>query len=141
MARKGEVVDRLRNDEIRSVVAVDTSSLRRYLAGARGSDTELVRAAVEGERAALPPVVITEVLSEPTLDERLVRWLLAIDVLSIRDGYWERAGLLRARLLREDLKAAVADCLIAQSCIDHDVPLITYDRDFRHFQKAGLKLL
>ncbi|HEX6641590.1 MAG TPA: hypothetical protein VF215_10785 [Thermoanaerobaculia bacterium] len=24
---------------------------------------------------------------------------------------------------------------------DHDIPLITYDRDFRHFVHAGLKLL
>jgi predicted nucleic acid-binding protein len=52
-----------------------------------------------------------------------------------------RAGLLRAELLRGILKAQLADCLIAQSCIDHDIPLITYDRDFRHFVHAGLKLL
>jgi hypothetical protein len=29
----------------------------------------------------------------------------------------------------------------SQSCIDHDIPLITYDHDFRHFVQAGLKLL
>jgi predicted nucleic acid-binding protein len=39
------------------------------------------------------------------------------------------------------LKAKVADTLIAQSCIDHDVALITRDGDFRHFAKhCGLKL-
>jgi predicted nucleic acid-binding protein len=35
----------------------------------------------------------------------------------------------------------LGDALIAQSCIDHDVPLITRDTDFRHFAKhCGLKL-
>jgi predicted nucleic acid-binding protein len=39
------------------------------------------------------------------------------------------------------LKAKVADALIAQSCIDHDVALITRDRGFRHFAKhCGLRL-
>jgi predicted nucleic acid-binding protein len=39
-------------------------------------------------------------------------------------------------------KAKLADTLIAQLCIDHEVPLITRDRDFSHFQKfCGLKLL
>jgi hypothetical protein len=30
--------------------------------------------------------------------------------------------------------------LIAQSCIDHDVPLITADTDFRHYAPLGLRL-
>jgi predicted nucleic acid-binding protein len=43
--------------------------------------------------------------------------------------------------MRKGLKAAVADALIAQSCIDNDVALITRDPDFRHFAKhCGLKL-
>jgi len=36
----------------------------------------------------------------------------------------------------------LADTLIAQSCIDYRVPLITRDSDFRHFAKyCGLILL
>jgi predicted nucleic acid-binding protein len=36
----------------------------------------------------------------------------------------------------------MGDVLVAQSCLDHKVPLITRDRDFRHFARlAGLKLL
>jgi predicted nucleic acid-binding protein len=37
--------------------------------------------------------------------------------------------------------ALASDTLIAQTCIDHDVPLITRDQDFRHFVSAGLTLL
>jgi predicted nucleic acid-binding protein len=51
------------------------------------------------------------------------------------------AGALRVRLLRRGLKARIADTLIAQSCIDHDVALLTRDRDFRNFAaQAGLRL-
>jgi len=63
-----------------------------------------------------------------------------LSTLEILDGYWERAGLLRSQLLYFKLKANLGDSLVAQSCIDHDVPLITYDRDYRHFVRAGLKL-
>jgi predicted nucleic acid-binding protein len=39
------------------------------------------------------------------------------------------------------LRARLPDALIAQSCIDHDVALITRDRDFRYFAKyCGLRL-
>jgi predicted nucleic acid-binding protein len=38
-------------------------------------------------------------------------------------------------------KARVADVLIAQSCLDHAVALITRDRDFRNFARiARLRL-
>ena len=52
-------------------------------------------------------------------------------MLEVLDGYWERAGLLRAGTLARRRKAALADVLIAQSCLDHDVESITRDRDFR----------
>ena len=40
-----------------------------------------------------------------------------------------------------DLKAKLADALIAQCCIDADVPLIARDADYRHFERwCGLKL-
>ena len=60
----------------------------------------------------------------------------------IAAGYWERAGLLRASILKQKKKARVADALIAQSCLDQSTPLVTRDRDFRHFASAaGLPLL
>jgi hypothetical protein len=57
------------------------------------------------------------------------------------DGYWERAGLLRAKVLARRRRARLADTLIAQSCLDHDVELIARDRDFGPFAElAGLRL-
>src|SRR4051794_37526881 len=101
----------------------------------------LVNEAVERASAAVPPIVIAELFSNPAMRPNVRTALMSIDVLPILDGMWERAGLLRAELLRRGLKAHLADCLIAQSCIDNDAPLITYDRDFRHFESAGLRVI
>ena len=63
-------------------------------------------------------------------------------MLEVTQGYWERTGLLRAGLLRQGRTARLADALVAQSCIDHEVELVTRDRDVRHFaSEGGLQLL
>jgi predicted nucleic acid-binding protein len=51
---------------------------------------------------------------------------------------------LRAKVLakRPPRRARLGDALIAQSCIDRGIPLLTRDRDFRAFaQAAGLDLV
>jgi len=96
---------------------------------------------METGTAFLPPVVITEVLSRPALSENSRLILLGVPVLDLHEGYWHRAGSMRADVKRLKLRSGLADVLIAQSCIDHDIPLVTYDLDFRHFETAGLKLL
>jgi hypothetical protein len=123
------------------VIALDTSSIVAYLAGERAPDTDAADAAIERRSAVLPPVVLTELLSAPNLDRSGHDTLLALPLLEVLDGYWERAGLLRSRLHAHGLKARLADALIAQSCLDHRVSLITRDRDFRHFvQHGGLQI-
>ncbi|NUR54381.1 MAG: PIN domain-containing protein [Acidobacteria bacterium] len=124
------------------MIAVDTSSMVAFLEGSRGDDTDVVQSALDHQQLALPPAVLTELLSDPALP-RSVRALLAgLPILDIEPGFWERAGLLRASILKQRRKARVADALIAQSCLDQSVPLLTRDRDFRHFAAAaGLPLL
>ena len=124
------------------MTAVDTSSLIAYLAGDRGRDVEAVDLALHARQAALPPVVVTEALSEPTLTPASAKLIVSIPMLELSDGYWERVGALRARVLARGLRARLADALIAQSCLDHDVALITRDRDFRHLARfGGLRLV
>jgi len=123
------------------MIAVDTSSLVAYLEGTPGPDVETVDRALADQQVVLPPVVLCEVLSDPRLPAAARTALMAIPLLTTSSAYWERAGLLRSRLLSRGLKARLADTLIAQSCIDHDVPLITRDRDFRHFVRQGLSVL
>ena len=119
------------------MIAIDTSSLVAYLAGERTADTDAVDDAIGHNAAVLPPVVVTELLSASNVDRHLRGALLAIPMLDLVDGYWERAGILRARLHTHRLKSRLADSLIAQSCLDHNLALITRDRDFRHFARHG----
>jgi len=123
------------------VIAIDCSSMRRYLSGEEGRDVVLVTTAIRSRRAALPPIVLTELLSEPTLLEATRLALARTPLLPLHDGYWQRAGELRASLRKRGVKSRVADCLVAQACLDADTPLVTLDRDFRHFEPAGLVLL
>jgi hypothetical protein len=123
------------------MLAVDSSSFIAYIDGVDGSDVEALDGALASGQIVLPPVVLTEVLSQPGLPESHRRRLLAIPVLEPDPGYWTRAAASRSVLIARRLRARLADALIAQSCIDHDVALITRDRDFRHFAKhCGLKL-
>jgi predicted nucleic acid-binding protein len=123
------------------LIALDTSSLIRYLAGTAGKDVDAVDVALAQSQACLPPVVLSEVLSSPMLPPKLEKALLQIPVLPLKPGYWERAGRLRARALSGGHKAKLADTLIAQACIDSDVPLVTHDSDFRHFKADGLRVI
>ena len=87
-------------------------------------------------------MVLAELLSDPKLPARVASLLRELPLLDLFDGFWERTGLLRARVLAARRRARLADSLIAQSCLDHDLPLIARDSDFLHFARvAGLKLL
>jgi predicted nucleic acid-binding protein len=123
------------------MIAVDTSSWSAYLGPHAGPDVDAVERALEHGNAVLPPVVLAELLSDPKLDTAIGKLFLRLPLLEPSEGYWERAGRLRSKILGRGLRARLADTLIAQSCIDHRVPLVTRDQDFRHFAKvAGLRL-
>ena len=122
--------------------ALDTRSVVAYLDGSSGGDVTAVDLALEQQQAVLPPVVLCELLSAPRLSRRPRTLFEQLPLLDIVDGYWQRAGLLRARVLAKGRKARIADALIAQSCLDHDVPLISRDRDFRSFARlTALQIL
>jgi hypothetical protein len=123
------------------VIAVDTSTLSALFAGEHGKDVDTLADSLARGDVRLPPVVLTEILSDPAAAKVLTPRLRDLELLDVVEGYWQRAGEARARLRARGLRAKVADALIAQSCIDHDVALITRDQDFRHFAKhCGLSL-
>jgi predicted nucleic acid-binding protein len=123
------------------VVAADTSTIAAYLGGHAGDDVTLLDSALLSRNLIVPPVVITELLSRPGLRAPSIAVFTSLPRLHILAGYFERAGELRRRVRGKNLRARLADALIAQSCIDADVALITRDRDFRHFAThCGLKL-
>jgi hypothetical protein len=122
------------------LIAADTSSFVAYLAGDAGKDVELIESAMADETLVLPPPVFAELRSKP--DRAAIESPLArLPLLELKQGFWARVGDARRLLLVKGLKAAMADALIAQCCIDADVALIARDRDYRHFERwCGLKL-
>lgn len=123
------------------MIAVDTSTILHFLAGSQGVDVEAFDAALAQNQACLPPVVLSELLSSPDLSAELAQLLIQLPILELVPGFWERAGRLRASVVASGHKAKLADTLVAQSCLDHRVALITRDADFRHFRSAGLRLI
>jgi predicted nucleic acid-binding protein len=119
------------------VIAADTSTWVAFLQGEGGEDAELLDKALEDRQVMMVPAVLTELLSAPKLPPAVAESLSEIPVLEITPGYWERAGGLRAKVLAKGLKARLGDALIAQSCIDRGIALITRDRDFRAFSKSA----
>jgi len=124
------------------VIALDTSSLVAFFQGEEGDDVGLVDLAFAQKNAVLPPVVLSELLSDPRLKAPVANTIKEIPLLDILDGYWERVGALRSKVISKGWRAPLADALIAQNCLDHNVTLVTRDADFRNFERAGgLKLL
>jgi predicted nucleic acid-binding protein len=119
------------------MTCVDTSTWIAFLQGKRGEDTDLLDQALADKQVVMVPVVLTEILSDPKLDPEVRRTLAGLPLLELRDGFWERAGRLRAGVLAMRRKARLGDALIAQTCLDHQTPLITRDRDFRAFAAAA----
>lgn len=125
------------------MIAIDTSSWIAFFSDgeATGDDTALVESALADRQACLPPVVLTELLSDPALPAAVASLLVQLPLLESGPGFWERAARLRPKLIARGKRARLADTLIAQSCLDHGVRLVTRDADFRHFaQLAGLRL-
>jgi hypothetical protein len=123
------------------MIAADTSVLIDYFKGIESLETKKVDELLNYHALVLPPVVLSELLSDPNLPNEFIQYLSELPILEIHDNYWNRAGVNRAKLIKKKLKARLADTLIAQSCIDHHIPLITSDDDFKHFNKyCGLEL-
>jgi len=112
-----------------------------YLAGESGKDVDAFELALAAEEAVLPPAVFAEVMSAPEADATTAALLDNLRMLPIIDGYWVRVGGVRRVMRRHGRRARLGDALISQSCLDHNVPLITRDQDFRSYaQHCGLKL-
>jgi predicted nucleic acid-binding protein len=124
------------------LIAVDTSTWIAFLKGESGADTELLDRALQDRQILMVPVVLTEMLSDPKLPSDVSRTLSELPLVDVEPGYWQRAGELRATVLKRRRKARLGDALIAQSCIDRGISLLTRDRDFRSFADAvGLDLV
>ena len=124
------------------MICADTSSMVALLKGEPGRDVEVVRNALIDGVLMIAPASVAELLSDPKTTPPIEESVVDLPQLETTPGYWERAGRLRAKLMRHHLRPKLADALIAQSCLDYGVPLVTRDRDFAPFQElAGPRLV
>ena len=115
----------------------DTNSWIAYLAGDSGPDVERIEEGLAGRFLVMAPVVLAELLSDPRLSLDAARLFQRIPLLTLTQNYWVRAGYLRAQMIRLGHKPKLADTLVVQSCLDHDVLLLSRDRDFRPFVRSA----
>src|SRR5215472_17404149 len=119
------------------MIVADSSTWVAFLAGDEGHDVQRLDKALDDRQVLMAPAVLTELLSNPKMPVEIAKTLLEVPLLEIKPGYWQRAGILRAKVLAKRHRARLGDALIAQSCIDQGIPLITRDRDFRTFAEAA----
>ena len=124
------------------MIAADTSTWIAFLEGGNGADVLILDQALGDRQVLIVPVVLAELLSDPKLPSEVSKTLCELPMMEIESGYWQRAGQLRAKVIGKARKARLGDALIAQSCMDHGISLLTRDRDFRAFaEAAGLDLV
>jgi predicted nucleic acid-binding protein len=123
------------------VIAADSSSLIAYLEGESADDIALIERAIAERQLVFAPSVVTELRAGAIPNDGLEVLLAQARLIPIEAGLWDRAGRNRRLLIEKGLKARFADAIIAQCCIDADVPLIARDRGYRHFERwCGLRL-
>jgi len=107
------------------LIALDSSVLVDFFSSRLEPRNNRGRELIRNGHAVIAPATLTELLSAPKGGRAAREILDEFAMLAITDGYWERAGLLRAAVLQAGRKAALGDSLIAQACIDNDVQLLT----------------
>lgn len=122
------------------MIAVDTSVLIDFSKGTSTRETVLLEKCLNDGTVVLPEPVLFEVISGPAMSAEVEAVFLSLPRLVVLSEFWERSGRLRKKLLKKKQKARAVDCLIAQMCIDHNVALITSDKDFQKFVTFELKL-
>jgi predicted nucleic acid-binding protein len=119
------------------MIAADTSTWIAFLEGDPGGDAQLLDKALADRQVLMIPAVLTELLSDPGLPTAVAETLAEVPMIDLEPGYWQRAGALRAKVLAKRRKARLGDALIAQTCVDRGIPLLTRDQDFQAFIEAA----
>ena len=123
------------------MIAADTSAWVDYFRGVESAPSKKLETSLADGTLVMPLPVLFEILSGPGLTSEAESHIRALPILEVKQGFWERASDLRKSILKRGLKARSMDCLIAQSCMDYEVPLIAADQDYRHFIRIGLKVI
>jgi len=123
------------------MIAADSSVWIDFFKGVSNRSSQQLEQSLQQGILSMPQILFFEIISGPGITKEAIKLVQGLPRLDLHPGYWERAAEMRRNILKKGLKARSMDCLIAQSCIDEDIPLIARDTDFRHFKRFGLKLI
>lgn len=124
------------------MMAADSSTWIAFLNGTSGTDVDLLDEGLADRHVLMVPPVLTELLSDPGISADVSKSLLELPLVNLEAGFWQRAGKLRASVLARGRRARLGDVLIAQSCLDAGIRLVTRDHDFLAFaETAGLNVM
>ena len=119
----------------------DTSIWIDHFLGKPGDDLDLFRTALNEGRIMMAPAVLSELLSSTEMTSDIEKALSEMPFASPASTFWRDTGKLRRHLAKQGTKASLADCLVVQSCLEQDLPLLTRDKGIKKFAAtAGLTL-
>ncbi|MBN1342535.1 MAG: PIN domain nuclease [Phycisphaerae bacterium] len=118
---------------------VDTSVWIDYFRGRRTPHTEWLDQAFARVRVSIPDMALAELLQGVSEPEalRLEAELEAIRVVDVGGGTIAKLAAANYRKLRRRgfTVRGTIDCFIATYAIEHGIPLLHCDRDFRVFEE------
>ena len=118
---------------------VDTSvwslALRRDTQSEHAAVAVLRRALLDGDTIVTTGIVVQELLqgfSGAKDQTRIIERLQVLPLLNPGRETHIQAAMLRNTCRRKGVQIGTIDALIAQLCIEHDLALLTADKDFAH---------
>ncbi|MBI2027154.1 MAG: PIN domain-containing protein [Deltaproteobacteria bacterium] len=112
------------------MICADTSVFIDFFKGSQTPCVEKFTIFLVQKQLLMNPFVLSELLSSPKLPKKAEVHLLSIPKLTIMVDFFERAGYLRRKIYQSGQGISMVDIYIAQICIDHEISLLTLDRDF-----------
>lgn len=127
---------------------VDTSAwslaLRRDSPADHAAVQLLRKALLDGDTIVIAGIVLQELLQGfhgPKDQARIIERLQVLPFLNPTRDTHIQAAALRNTCRRKGVQLGTIDALIAQLCIEHDLALLTADKDFTHAARfAPLRL-
>lgn len=118
-------------------LCLDTNSLIDYLKG-REPGASAVERAVKAYNCCVTSISVYELLfgvarAQREIGEQALLGMMTI--LSLDEAVAKRAAHLHAELIRKNQDIGIKDVLIAATCLEHDVPILTANE--RHFSRVS----
>lgn len=118
---------------------VDTSAwslaLRRDTPADHAGVAVLRKALLDGDTLVITGIVLQELLQgfrKPKDQVRIIERLLVLPFLNPTRDTHIQAATLRNTCRRKGVQLGTVDALIAPLCVEHDLALLTADKDFVH---------